>query len=80
MFFKHFASKNQLPGLPVSGTLVKNGLIVMTIIDSRFVIPVICDTFHDLVPSVQFQKHEKYSWRSAMFSKFVNLNLQLYQK
>ena len=24
--FKHFASKNQLPGLAVSGTLFKNGL------------------------------------------------------
>ena len=27
MFFKHFASKNQLPGLSVSGTLVENELI-----------------------------------------------------
>ena len=27
MFFKHFASKNQLPGLFVSGTLVENELI-----------------------------------------------------
>ena len=26
MFFKHFANKNQLPGLCVSGTLVENGL------------------------------------------------------
>ena len=26
MFFKHFASKNQLPGLSVNGTLVENGL------------------------------------------------------
>ena len=26
MFLKHFASKNQLPGLSVSGTLVENGL------------------------------------------------------
>ena len=26
MFFKHFASKNQLPGLSGSGTLVENGL------------------------------------------------------
>ena len=26
MFFKHFASKNQLPGLSISGTLVENGL------------------------------------------------------
>ena len=27
MFFKHFASKNQLPGLSIVGTLVENGLI-----------------------------------------------------
>ena len=27
VFFKHFASKHQLPGLSVSGTLVENGLI-----------------------------------------------------
>ena len=27
VFFKHFASKNQLPGLSVTGTLVENGLI-----------------------------------------------------
>ena len=26
VFFKHFASKNQLSGLSVSGTLVENGL------------------------------------------------------
>ena len=26
VFFKHFASKNQLPGFSVSGTLVENGL------------------------------------------------------
>ena len=26
MFFKHFASKNQLPGLSVRGILVENGL------------------------------------------------------
>ena len=27
VFFKHFASENQLPGLSVSETLVENGLI-----------------------------------------------------
>ena len=27
VFFKHFASKNQLPGFYISGTLVKNGFI-----------------------------------------------------
>ena len=25
VFFKYFASKNQLPGLSISGTLVENG-------------------------------------------------------
>ena len=29
MVFKHFASKNQLPGLCVNGTLVENGLRVI---------------------------------------------------
>ena len=27
MFFKHFASKNHLPGLPIIETLVENGLM-----------------------------------------------------
>ena len=27
VFFKHFASKNQLPGLAISGTLVENELM-----------------------------------------------------
>ena len=31
VFFKHFASKNQLPGFYVSGTLVGNGLILFLI-------------------------------------------------
>ena len=26
VFFKHFASKNQLPGLSINGKLVENGL------------------------------------------------------
>ena len=29
LFFKHFASKSQLPGLSVSGTLLENGLMSM---------------------------------------------------
>ena len=29
MFFKHFGSKNQLPGLSLIGTLVENGLIFL---------------------------------------------------
>ena len=26
MFFQHFASKNQVPGFYISGTLIENGL------------------------------------------------------
>ena len=28
-----------------------------------------CDVLCDLVPFVQFKKHEKHSWRSVIFSK-----------
>ena len=30
---------------------------------------VACDALHDLVPFVQFKKHEKHAWRSGTFSK-----------
>ena len=36
MFFKHFASKNQLPGFYISGTLVENGLIFKNVIKKCF--------------------------------------------
>ena len=29
MFFRHFASKSQLPGFYIGGTLVENGLMVL---------------------------------------------------
>ena len=35
MFFKHFASKNQLPGFYISGTLVENGLKLETKFDDH---------------------------------------------
>ena len=28
VFLKHFASKKQLPGLSINGTLAKNGLLI----------------------------------------------------
>ena len=28
-----------------------------------------CDALRDLVPFVQFKKHEKHQWRSVNFSK-----------
>ena len=33
VFFKHFASQIQLPGLSVSGTLVENGLSSYTLVN-----------------------------------------------
>ena len=33
----------------------------------------ICDVLHDLVPVLQFKKHEKYPWRSTTFSKVAGL-------
>ena len=32
-----------------------------------------CDELRDLVPFVQFLKHEKYPWRSINFSKVAGL-------
>ena len=31
VFFKHFAGKNQLPGLSISQTLVENGLLFLNL-------------------------------------------------
>ena len=36
MFFKHFASKNQLPGLSISGTLVENVLNHLFCLTGKF--------------------------------------------
>ena len=36
MFFKHFASKNQLPGFYISETLVENGLILKIVNNPSF--------------------------------------------
>ena len=38
----------------------------------------ICDSLRDLVPFVQFKKHEKHPWRSINFSKVAGFSLQLY--
>ena len=35
MFFKHFASKNQLPGFSVTGTLAVNGLTYSRSLDQE---------------------------------------------
>ena len=32
---------------------------------------------HELVPFVQFKKHEKHSWRSVTFSKVARLKVTL---
>ena len=36
VFFKHFASKNQLPGFYISGALVENGLKWIQEVDAGF--------------------------------------------
>ena len=36
----------------------------------------ICDALHDLLPSLQFEKHEKCTRSSVTLSKVVSLNLQ----
>ena len=33
----------------------------------------ICDALRDLVPFVQFRKHEKHPWKSVNFSKVLGL-------
>ena len=40
----------------------------------------ICGALHDLVPFVQFKKHEKHPWRSVIFSQVAGSSLQLYSK
>ena len=36
------------------------------------------DALHDFAPSVEFQKREKHSWSSIIFSKVADRSLQLY--
>ena len=35
----------------------------------------ICDALRDLVPFMQFKKHEKHQWRSVTLSKVTNYRL-----
>ena len=37
-----------------------------------------CDVLRDLVPFVQFKKHEKQPWRSVTFSAVAGSSLKLY--
>ena len=50
MFYKHFASKNQLPGLSISRKLVKNWLILVSALlrDSIFLVLLQIFTYVDL--------------------------------
>ena len=41
MFFKYFASKNQLPGLSINGALVENGLIKFCVKFTEFCVKLI---------------------------------------
>ena len=38
----------------------------------------ICDVLRDLVPFVQFEKHEKQPWRSVISKRAADLSLQFY--
>ena len=38
----------------------------------------ICDALRELVPFLQFKKHENRSWRSVTFSKVAGFSLQLF--
>ena len=38
----------------------------------------ICDVLRDLVPFVQFEKHEKHAWRSVTSKRGADLSLQFY--
>ena len=41
VFFKYFASKNQLPGLSINGALVENGLIKFCVKFTEFCVKLI---------------------------------------
>ena len=51
MFFKHFASKNQVPGIYVSETLVENGL--------KSIIPLLVNGKSDIIKRLMLTKLDK---------------------
>ena len=58
VFFKHFASKNQLPGFYISGTLVENGLT--SIFPEIIINPMVFWRFQgkqELINSLKFAKY-----------------------
>ena len=56
MFFKHFTSKNQLPGFYISGTLVENGLNV----SDDYLTAEARSKYQTFVPRVEYIKNDEW--------------------
>ena len=54
MFLKHFASKNQLPGLSLNGTLVENGLRTIEAEAYHFHMKILVGKFRSVIKVVHF--------------------------
>ena len=62
MFFKHFANKNQIPGLSINRTLVENGLIILTLMKTILTIMIVLILFMlDSLFGVTDINNEKYA-------------------
>ena len=67
MFFKHFASKNQLPGLSVNGTLVENGCQISVQLSIRvFDYAMKLSTFTESLPIFIYLDVDLSAWLVSM--------------
>ena len=82
MFFKHFASKKQLPGFYVSGTLIKNRLVssVLFFLPKLFLLSEGIDVVfivrvdRDQVDGADIMIFVKYDWEVCVLSE-VNVDV-----
>ena len=82
MFFKHFASKKQLPGFYVSGTLIKNRLVssVLFFLPKWFLLSEGIDVVfivrvdRDQVDGADIMIFVKYDWEVCVLSE-VNVDV-----
>ena len=63
VFFKHFASKNQLPGFYISGTLVENGLIKLSMVNVKT--QDLCTHSCFLKKYSGWERESEWAWASA---------------
>ena len=56
-------------GIYILASLISGMRMSGIAVRSIYVLCLICSTLRDLVPFLQFKKHEKYSWRSVTFGK-----------